>query len=152
MSVSHRAVCIGILPIETARVEKVQQPLAAYDGEVRIGGGQLAGAGAGAAGVNEDPTASAGFQQLGELEDMSAVDVLAVSLGLQEIPRAVEVHRTVDATVPGVMRISLDAVAAPLEGLQQQFLECEGINLSQVGQTLRHQRDRVDLGQDPPRR
>ncbi|TCL87978.1 hypothetical protein C8J38_1267 [Rhizobium sp. PP-WC-2G-219] len=39
-------------------------------------------------------------------------------------------------------------MAAPLKSLEQQFLECQGIDLAKVCQALRHQWNGVDLCQN----
>lgn len=52
------------------------------------------------------------------------------------------------SAITAIGRVSPNDMAAPLKSLEQQFLECQGIDLAKVCQTLRHRRNGVDLRQN----
>jgi hypothetical protein len=63
---------------------------------------------------------------------MSAVDMFAVSLRLEEVGLSGDHHRTVKPAITAVRGITLNDMAALLKRLEQQFLERQRIDLAKV--------------------
>ncbi len=63
-----------------------------------------------------------------ELTHMLGLDGVAIALRLDQPALAIDDDFAIDPAVPGIATIADHAVPAPLEGLQQQFLERQRVH------------------------
>ena len=66
--------------------------------------------------------------ELGKGEDMRRLDRSCISLGLDQPTLASDDDLTIDTAIAGIAAVTDDGVSLPLEALEQQLFEGQGIH------------------------